>query len=162
MNIETRGSIVWPTLAGSLSDLLIYLTFFVYCATSASADLLPLEARDMVERLSAHPKIFDRFEISCEGKKVDSPCNIIGTVLQGGGHGVCKNWPNVDNNTIDLTCERNDSVIIDRQIPETKFYVDGDICEQENKQVLQTIVEGNFSCEFQDAIPYDRFCLKKM
>lgn len=130
----------------------------------AAADLLPPQAHEAAMRLRANPDAFDRIDNFCSDKKRGDACTIPGSVLAGGGEGVCKNELNRSTFTIDLSCEREGRVAIDRKLPEGGFVHDDSLCRQQAKEAASGNVppgESRWNCAPLDPMPADRFCQGK-
>lgn len=124
----------------------------------AAADVLPPQAAGAVERLLRNPNAFDRTDQFCAGKRRGDACTITASPLAGGGAGVCKNELNRTSFTIDLSCERSGSYVLDRGLPEGGFVGDASLCANP----AATVPSGApYSCKPLQPMPVDRFCAGK-
>lgn len=133
------------------------LTAALYFTTAlASADLLPPGAIEAGQRLRDHPGAFDRSDNFCEGKQAGASCVIPGPLLVGGGAGICRNDINRNLGLIDLSCNRSDTVDVDRKLPEAGFVYDADLCRMKD-------ASGNplRNCTPLVPAPSDQFCAGK-
>lgn len=120
----------------------------------AQADLLPPGAEDAVKRLQKNPKAYDRADQFCSDKTTGDACSISGSRLAGGGNGICKNELNRTTLTIDLTCNRQGFMNIDRGLPEGGFVAAPELCANGS-------MPGIWSCTPLTKMPVDRFCQGK-
>ncbi|MFA6189635.1 MAG: hypothetical protein WC680_10205 [Sulfuricurvum sp.] len=86
-------------------------------SSSLCADVISPTVQAARDRLSNNPNVYDRVDNFCQGKKPRDACTIIGSVISGGGEGVCSNAPK-DSDIIDLRCIRTNHVDIYRAIPD--------------------------------------------
>ncbi len=120
----------------------------------AQADLLPPGAEDAVKRIQKNPKAFDRTDQFCTDKVPGDACTISGSRLAGGSRGVCSNEINRTNLTIDLSCNRQGFMNIDRGLPEGGFVAAPELCASGG-------MPGIWSCTPLTQTPVDRFCQGK-
>jgi hypothetical protein len=128
----------------------------------ALADLIPPQAAEAAKRLEKNPRAFDRTDEYCKGKKVADACTLPGNAFAGGGEGVCQNntvrWPT----TIDLTCVREDTVVIERKLPKGGFVNDTSLCSDAGKIDSNGIPEpSRWNCSPIVPTPRDQFCAGK-
>lgn len=97
------------TLLGSTLGLILF-------ASVLQADLIAPEVADAQQRFTDNSKLIDQTDQYCTNKTIDDACTIAGTVFEGGGKGKCVR--ELVDLKITLQCQRTESVIIDRQIPD--------------------------------------------
>ncbi len=135
----------------------LFAAVFVCVCHTASADLISPAVQSARDRLSANPNTYDRVDNFCTGKKPGGACLIAGSTFAGGGEGTCRNNINTETSTIDLTCVRNDEVLIDRKLPAGGFVYDPELCRLgEDKESGQ-----KWDCKPMVPTPADQFCKGK-
>ena len=147
-----------------LSALLLGACCLAGAHTSALADVLPPQAIDAVTRLKDNPNAYDRVDDFCNGKKKGDACTLPGNLFEGGGEGRCINELNRSTFTLDMSCQRPGSVVIERGLPDEGFLHDDDLCRQQAKE--QATENGapttaRWNCKPLDPMPTDRFCRGK-
>jgi hypothetical protein len=131
-------------------------------STVVHADLLPPEAREAVERHIKNPKAYDQVDQYCSNKSVGQRCNIDGSVLSGGGGGECRIGLNPDMKHIDLSCRRDDVVVIDRKLGNQPFLADQNLCLKfDLPGVKENLDHENLTCLDGNLMPIDQFCTDK-
>lgn len=122
---------------------------------STLADVLPPRAVEVGMRMQKHPNLVDRIERLCTGRKAGDSCTIPGTAFSGGGAGTCSRHLNNELLTIDLICEVNASVIIDRKLPgdEVGWVHDANLCNRADE-----FPPGFLNCAPLSTPPVDAFC----
>lgn len=95
------------------------LSCFLFCVSlPASADLISPQVEEAQHRLQANPNTYDRVDNFCKDKKPGASCTMPGTIFAGGGEGICQNYFNRNESTIEMSCIRQSEIRIDRDIPE--------------------------------------------
>lgn len=120
----------------------------------AQADLLPPGSEDAVKRLQKNPKAFDRTDQFCMDKAPGDACTISGSRLAGGSRGICSNEINRTNLTIDLSCNQQGFMNIDRGLPKGGFVAAPEICANGGMPDI-------WNCTPLPSTPVDRFCQGK-
>ena len=123
----------------------------------AWSDVIPPTVAQARERLRANPNTYDMVDQFCGGKKRGDACTLAGTAFDGGGPGVC--GPIVSDK-IYLTCVRQSSVSIDRQLPDGGYTSSDPACQD----YLKRAAEGRApaaqpaDCDPAPQPVSDRFC----
>lgn len=135
--------------------LISALLMVVFCGIDlAVADVIPnpFETR-LPERLADNPRVYDRVDNFCTGKKIGEACSVPGDVFAGGGEGVCLNKIVSEDitlryGTIDLLCVQNNPPVYDRKLP----------CDpvEEGTEAHPITV-----CKYMTPPPADQFCANK-
>lgn len=122
----------------------------------AHAEIPPDALKQARARLVADPTLYDRVDNFCRGRQVREACSLPGSVFGGGGDGTCKRMFNHDHNTgittIDLSCQRDAKVEIDRQLPTGGFAYDPARCK---------MMHSLTACRPLDPMASDQFCREK-
>lgn len=139
-------------------QLLLLLALAMPAWTRAAADVLPPRAAEAAERLLKNPNAFDRTDQFCAGKRRGDACAIPASPLAGGGAGSCRNELNRSSFTIDLSCERSGSYVLDRGLPEGGFVADRSLCGDPAAHVP---AGAPYACKPLQPMPADRFCAGK-
>lgn len=128
----------------------------------ALADLIPPQAAEIAKRLADNPRAFDRSDEYCKGKKVADACTLPGNLFAGGGEGICKNETTRWSTSIDLTCVRGGTAVIERKLPEGGFVHDASLCRDAGKLDSKGIPEpSQWNCTPVVPTPQDQFCAGK-
>lgn len=136
--------------------LLALALFATHCA--GSADVLPPQVVDVGLRMQKYPNLVDRIERNCSNRKQGDACVLPGTPFSGGGDGTCKRTLNVQALTIDLVCDVESRVIMDRQLPgdDMGWVHDASLCKRP-----EDMAPGFLKCKPLATTPVDVFCRDK-
>lgn len=134
-----------------------HLALILLISSFAHADLIPPDIAAAQQRLRDNPKLYDRVDQFCHGKQPQDACQLPGKPFAGGGEGTCVNQVNESNKTIDMTCERNDAVTIDRKLPQGGFVGGRDLCPNGPGPSPNP----NWGCKPITPTPADQFCQGK-
>ncbi len=130
--------------------------FAIHCV--GRADVLPPQVVDVGLRMQRHPNLVDRIERHCSDRKPGDACVLPGTPFSGGGAGSCKRTLNTQVLTIDLVCDVESRVIIDRQLPgdDVGWVHDASLCRHP-----EDMAPGFLNCKPLATPPVDVFCRDK-
>lgn len=132
-------------------------TLLAVAALPAWSDVIPPTVAQARERLRANPNTYDMVDQFCGGKKRGDACTLAGNAFDGGGPGVCDPFV---SDKIYLTCVRQSSVSIDRQLPDGGYTSSDPACQD----YLRSAAEGRApaaqpaDCDPSPQPVSDRFC----
>ncbi len=126
-----------------------WIIAFIGFSHLSYADVLSPSAVNLRERASKHPQLVDRADQYCTNKKIADVCTIPGDHFSGGGNGKCERVLNDKAEMLDLYCEIQETLVIDRKLPTGGYQADADIC---NDPQLTEAVCG------QPPLIADQFC----
>lgn len=134
-------------------------TLLALLCLNSLADLLPPQAAGMAERYQNNPRTYDRADQWCNGKAVADSCQIPGNAFEGGGSGTCDRMINRSEYLIDLICVVAPSPRIHRQMPDSGWNADTQLCElaTRSQSTAQALSSQSWGCEKPVEIP-DQFC----
>lgn len=139
-----------------------WLSLLLCLPLYANADLLPPDAIDLQRRAERAPGAYDRADLYCRGKEIGQSCQIPGNPFQGGGQGECRQIKNSGARTLDALCILIEPIIIDRQVPESRYRVEPTLCDmaQKSDDWAGALQNEHADCSPRPATA-DRFCLTK-
>lgn len=134
-------------------------TLLVLFCLNSLADLLPPQAAGMAERYQSNPRTYDRSDQWCNGKAVADSCQIPGNTFEGGGSGTCDRLINRNEYLIDLLCVVVPRPRIDRQLSDSGWNADTQLCElaTRSQSTAQALSAQGWGCEKPVEVP-DQFC----
>lgn len=132
----------------------IFISAALLVCLPVSADVISPESVSAVQRLGNNPNAFDQVDNFCLGKKPKDACLIPGSIIAGGGKGICVNEVSRGAGAITMSCVRQGTLKIDRDIPCHPH----DLSNSNNRLAK---IEVPVFCESMLPIPTDKFCRDK-